>query len=130
MSEFVDWLDGRLRDLGWSYRELARRAGVSPSGVSVVVREQGNPGAEFCLRVSVALNEAPTKVFRIAGLLPRGLAPEGQAEELLDYFEQMTPASREHFMLIAQVFARRRDGNGDAGGVRRGRETPKGGQDG
>jgi hypothetical protein len=46
-------------------------------------------------------------VFRLAGLLPARDLDEEHRELLLHCFDQMSPASEEHFLLIARVFAGR-----------------------
>ena len=48
-GEFVDWLIRQVEARGWSYRELSRRAGLSPSAVSKVVSRERNPGFDFCV---------------------------------------------------------------------------------
>ena len=67
---FDAWLMGELEQRGWSNSELARRAGVVPSTVSMILSGQNRPGFEFCVKVSRAFNLRPEAVLRRAGLLP------------------------------------------------------------
>ncbi len=105
MSELVDWLKDRLRTNGWSHNELARRAGLSSAGVSVVMTERQKPGLEFCREVARALNEPPEKALRLAGLIPRVPEHDELIDEILFYYDQMTPAAQENFVRIAQALA-------------------------
>lgn len=105
MSELVKWLKGRLREDGWSYNELARRAGLSSGGISIVMTQRQNPGVEFCRGVARALGEPPEKLFRLAGLLPPRSENEEQVDEILFYYDKMTPQAQEHFRQIARALA-------------------------
>jgi transcriptional regulator with XRE-family HTH domain len=105
MSELVDWLRKRVRREGWSYNELARRAGLSSGGISIVMTQRQNAGVEFCLGVARALNEPPEKIFRLAGLLPRRSGTDEKIDEIVFYFDQMTPQAQEHFRQIARALA-------------------------
>jgi len=69
MSDFTDWLNAELNTRGWGYNELARRAGLSSGGVSIVMTERQRPGWEFCTKIADALVEKPERVLRLAGLL-------------------------------------------------------------
>ena len=113
MNVFAQWLDGQMRERNWSYNELARRAGVSSASVSMVMTGQQKPGVDFCRGVAGALNQAPEHVFRLAGLLPRKAERDEVVDEILWYFEQMTPESQAHFRLIARAFVE--EGGGEAG---------------
>lgn len=104
---FVQWLADQLEGKGWSHSELGRRSGLSGAVVSLVMNGKHHPGFEFCTGVAKALDEPPEKVLRLAGLLPAQELDEEQRELLLHCFDQMSPASREHFLLIARVFAGR-----------------------
>jgi transcriptional regulator with XRE-family HTH domain len=105
MNTMVEWLEYELRERGWSNNELARRAGLSPAGVSAVMTGQSNPGAEFCLKVSGALNAAPTSVFRLAGLLPPAPEMDEIFEDIVFCYDRMTPEAREYFRVVARAFA-------------------------
>ena len=110
MSEFVDWLTTELRDEGWSYNELARRAGLSSGGVSLVMTQRQRPGLEFCRGVARALDEAPERVLRLAGLLPRRSEKDESIEQILFYYDQMTPHAQRHFRQIARALSQGGEG--------------------
>jgi transcriptional regulator with XRE-family HTH domain len=67
---FVNWLGQQLERRGWSYQDLADRAGFSRSGVSLVMTQRQGPGLDFCKGVARAFHLPPEYVLRKAGLLP------------------------------------------------------------
>jgi transcriptional regulator with XRE-family HTH domain len=105
MRPLVQWLATELEQRRWSYNELARQAGVSSAAVSMVMTGQQNPGVDFCRGVAKALNAPPERVFRLAGLLPHRPERDELVDELLFYYDHMTPESQAHFRLIARAFA-------------------------
>jgi transcriptional regulator with XRE-family HTH domain len=105
MSAFVEWLTAKLKKNGWSNNELARRAGLSSAAVSQVMTGRQNPGVEFCLGVSDALNEAPTRVFRLAGLLPENPDADEVLEDVVFYYARMTPDARQSLRTVARALA-------------------------
>jgi transcriptional regulator with XRE-family HTH domain len=68
--DFVDWLNKELNERGWSNSELAKRSGMAPSTISMIISRQSKPGWDFCAGLAKALGESPDKLFRLAGLLP------------------------------------------------------------
>lgn len=69
-SPFATWLQEQLDQRGWSQRELARRAGVSHTPISLVLSGQTNLGFRVCRGIARALGVAESEVFHRAGLLP------------------------------------------------------------
>lgn len=67
---FQEWLLAELRERGWSLSELARRADVGVSSLSMIVNELRGPGPDVLLGIARALRLPPETVFRRAGLLP------------------------------------------------------------
>lgn len=116
MSAIVGWLQSEVSARGWSYNELARRAGLSPAGVSQVMAGRQNPGVDFCRGVARAFNEPAVKVFRLAELLPAEPEQDEMLEEILHYYALMTPQSRAHFRVIARAFAEGRLRQADEAG--------------
>lgn len=68
---FATWLDKELEKRGWNKSELARRANVGQSSISLIYSEKRNPGVEICLAIAKALDLPPEEVYRAAGLLPK-----------------------------------------------------------
>lgn len=63
-----EWLTEEIRFRSWSMRELARRAGLSHSAVSLVIAGQP-PTWDFCAAIAPPLEISPIEVFLIAGKL-------------------------------------------------------------
>jgi transcriptional regulator with XRE-family HTH domain len=105
MSTFSDWLLGRLDQKAWSYKELARRSGMSPAAVSQVMTGRQRPGVEFCLGVSDALKEPPTKVFRLAGLLPDNPDSDPVLEDIVYCYAMLSPNARAKLRQYARTLA-------------------------
>lgn len=55
---------------GWSHAELAGRAGLTPSYISLVMNRHKKPGRGFCRKVAMAIGNSPGWVLRLAGHLP------------------------------------------------------------
>jgi transcriptional regulator with XRE-family HTH domain len=73
------WLVNKIKDRGWSIRELARRAGVSHTSVAKAVSGETRPSPGVCLGIAYAFGELPEDVLRLAGHLPP--LPSAVAEE-------------------------------------------------
>ena len=71
VNNFVDWLEVELRKKSWSRAELARRASLNQSSLSMIWSGQRNPGKDLCESVARALGYPPEIVFRAAGILPQ-----------------------------------------------------------
>lgn len=81
MSEFRAWLEGELKNRGWSQRELARQSGVKQSRLSDVIRGVRNPGPKFCGDIARAFGIPVEVVMRAAAILPPSAELEGLSEE-------------------------------------------------
>ncbi|MBN1658283.1 MAG: helix-turn-helix transcriptional regulator [Anaerolineae bacterium] len=104
-NDFVTWLIEELEQRGWTNSELARRAGVSPSTVSVILSRQKNPGPDFCLAIAGALRQPPEQVFRLAGILP-SLPPAVEEEhEAIAILRGLPPNLRTTGMAVLRTFA-------------------------
>ena len=103
MSEFVAWLWEELSARQWNHSELGRQAGVSHATVSTVMNGQQRPTVVFCRGVAEALNLPVEAVLRQAGLLPPLQEREAKIEEILYYYDRMTPEMQEGFRRIARA---------------------------
>ena len=93
-EQLTEWLNREADERGWSYREMARRAGLSHSAVSNVMSGNAIPGWDFCLGISRALSVPPETVFRKAGLLP-SLPPAVEEErEVVGILRRLPAAVR------------------------------------
>jgi transcriptional regulator with XRE-family HTH domain len=69
-TEFVPWLAKEMEKRGWTQTELARRAGIVPSYMSMVMTGLKRPSTGACVKVATALGMSPERVLRIGGYLP------------------------------------------------------------
>jgi len=79
-EELTRWLSEEVDRRGWSYREIARRGGLSSGAISNVIKGKSSPGWDLCVGLARALDVAPEVVFRKAGLLP-ALPPDVEEEQ-------------------------------------------------
>lgn len=91
----VAWLNEQLDERGWSFSELARRAGLNPSTVSLVLSEQRNPGLEFCVKVAGALEEEYPFLLELAGLVPQSPPHVHEEREALAILRNLGPVQRQ-----------------------------------
>ena len=106
-QEFLTWLETEIQQRSWSYRELSRRANLSPTIVSKVMTQASLPGLQFCIGIAQALNISPEFVLRKAGHLPALPDIQAEAEELLHHFQAMTPDNRHRLTAIARTLNNR-----------------------
>lgn len=101
MNDFVSWLITEMNSRGWSNSELAKRADVVPSTVSLVVTGKSNPGDDLCLGISRAFRITPEEVFRRAGILPPLLASDNDQAitRVLEYMRRLGPNDRNEILL-------------------------------
>lgn len=69
-EELTEWLKREAEERGWSFREMARRGGLSSGAISNVMTGNAPAGWDLCVGIARALEVAPEIVFRKAGLLP------------------------------------------------------------
>ena len=69
-SELTEWLRQEAEERGWSFREMARRGGLSSGAISNVMTGNAPAGWDLCVGIAQALEIPPEGVFRKAGLLP------------------------------------------------------------
>lgn len=106
-KNFVSWLIQELEKRGWSNSELARRADVVPSTISMVISEQKRPGLELCLGIAHAFGEQPEKVLRLAGLLPSLPPAVVEEREALAILRTLPAATRSTVMQMLRGLAGR-----------------------
>jgi len=63
------FLNEELNKRGWSQRELARRAHLSPTSISEVMAGKRGPGKRFCQAVAKALQVPAEQIFQAAGII-------------------------------------------------------------
>lgn len=103
---FVTWLTVEMDKRGWSNSELARRAGITPSNVSMVISGTRQPGWDFCAKIARPLGHSPEHVLRQAGLLPALPAPDGDPllSEILTLAKSLNADERRRLARVAQLY--------------------------
>ena len=104
-QDFVNWLTTKLNERGWTASELARRAEMVPSTISMVINEYNDPSPEFCLKVAQALGESPMDVLRLGGYLPALPPAVVDEDEALRLFRQVPAHLRGLALQMLGVFA-------------------------
>lgn len=108
MSKLSDWLNKEIGKRGWSYREFARRAGISSGTVSNVLSEKVRPSWEFYEGTSRALNMPVEDVLRQAGLLPPKHDDEPTVKQLIHLFTQLSDEEQEIILVTAEALLERK----------------------
>ncbi len=98
MDTFTEWLNGELRERGWSQRELARRSGMSHSTISDVLGNVRRPSWDFCASVAAAMGQNPDQLFVLAGLKPQPAGPVSEESEALAILREL-----DHSLRLAAV---------------------------
>ena len=70
-KSFSTWVNEELKIRGWSMNQLAGRADISQSSLSMALSGQKPLTWKLCHAVALALDASPVSVFRRAGLLPQ-----------------------------------------------------------
>lgn len=106
-NEFFTWVTQETEKRGWSDSELARRAGMSPAALSLVLSEQRKISLSFCKGIARAFGESPEKVLRLAGLLPPEPKPVVDEDQLLTIYRLLSPQQRQYMLDSARGLASR-----------------------
>jgi len=111
-DKFTDWLNSEaVQKRGWSFRQLADRAGSTIGTVSRVMNQHQDPTADFCHGIARALGVPPERVFRKAGLLPPhiiGDEDQDRKNELLDYYESLRDNDRDTAVALIRTLYEQR----------------------
>lgn len=100
MNNLFTWMNDEMNERGWSYAELARRSGLSPSTISLTNSGRNSATWDFCLAIANAFGEPPENVFRIAGLLPEAARGE-TLENLIVQAKYLNAENLETLTMIA-----------------------------
>lgn len=114
--DFSEWLVKELNKREWSNSELARRAGVVPSYVSMVISLGRQPGLGFCKKVANALGVSEDEVVRAAGLISGpAVVSELSEEELkvLYSYRKLDTIRKKEIVAILDVLITIQGSNGE-----------------
>jgi len=107
-DSFVRWLDSEVKERGWTFGELGRRAGLSSGMISKVMTEQARPGWNFCQKLGHALAMPTEDVFRRARLLPPLPPAVAEEREAMALFRTLPSAVRATVLTTLRALAGRR----------------------
>lgn len=103
------WISQEVEQRGWSYRELARRAGVSHTLISRTLSGDMAPSADFCIKVANTINESPEKLLRLAGILPTSPASDDSAfQEIMELVRSLPPEDQKEILEYVRFRYQRR----------------------
>lgn len=94
LSEFSKFVNARLETLGWSKRELARRADVSPGLVSNQLSGYVKVSWKFCTKIAEPLGVSVWELRRLGGF---GMQPPDDPKlvDILAIGHSLSPTKRE-----------------------------------
>jgi hypothetical protein len=101
--EFWIWFDGARGDL--TIRQVEERAGCPRGRIGNAYSAKREPTALVCDSIAAGLGQNKRVVFRQAGFLPPTPTIDEQKEEILYYFDQMTPDNQETLLVLARALA-------------------------
>jgi len=104
--EFLRWLDGELKERGWSDNQLAKSAKIN-SGTVSRIRSGTSPGWDVCAAIANAFKINPEIVMRMVGLLPKPIDYNPKVEEMLWKFSEMGEDDQNEMLHIARMKADR-----------------------
>lgn len=94
----------RKRD-GWTQNELARRAKLSPSGLSLIINGQVEPKAETLKNIANALMIEPKEILKIAGLIKEDHAYDPILLNSLKVIDNLPPSKRKLAIRLVKEIA-------------------------
>ena len=101
--DFWEWFDRARGDL--TIRQVEERASCPRGRIGNAYSAKREPTALVCDSIAAGLYLNKREVFRRAGFLPVGSTIDEQKEEILLYFDQMTPQAQRHFRVLARALA-------------------------
>jgi transcriptional regulator with XRE-family HTH domain len=78
---FFNWITQERDKRQWNDSELAARAEISQSNLSLIMSGQRNITYDFCLGIAKAFRVRPERVLSLAGLLPPDVGTVDQLTE-------------------------------------------------
>ena len=102
--DFFDWFDECLRFKGWSDRQLASHAGISPSVISKARNRVKGIGWDAAVAIATALEVEPEVVFTKLGLKKENPRVEGPAlSEMMSLFGSLSDEDQEEMIQMARL---------------------------
>ncbi len=115
---FVDWLDDELRARDWTRAELARRAGINESSLSLIYSGGREPGRKICDGIAKAFKLPSDNVYRIAGILPMKPNNDETVTEIVHIYHLLNEDNKDDLLDYAKNRLSKQE-RGDKKNVRR-----------
>ena len=106
--EFIKWLEGEIKERGWSIRETARRANVSHSLLSNILSLGEQPSLDTSDALAEALGKTKLELAYRSGIWdtpPSWWTPEREEWNVL--FGELGESDQEELLALAKVKAKR-----------------------
>ncbi len=110
-TTFYEWLTNEMKKRGWSQAELARRANLSRSAVSYILRGTRKPGPLTVQAIAVALDLPEDQVYERAGLLNEVRYDSLFLGEVNHLLAQLPLSDQEEIVEIMRLKLRLKHGN-------------------
>lgn len=102
-DKLIKWINEKLIEEGWTIRELARRAKLSPTTIGDFLNHKTKAGLQFCIGIARAFRVPTETILRLAGHLPQLTEDVMMNEELLTYFTALPKSERRRILTIVRA---------------------------
>jgi len=102
-DNLAHWVNSQAEDKNLSFREIAKRGGISVASVSDAASGQ-SVGFKVCKGLAKAFGVPEEKILRLAGLLPPQPEETPTSRELLYMFMQLDDQDQERILSITRTF--------------------------
>lgn len=103
LDSLARWVNSQAEDKNLSFREIAKRGGISVASVSDAASGQ-SVGFKVCKGLAKAFGVPEEKILRLAGLLPPEPEETPTSRELLYMFMQLDDENQKRIMSITRTF--------------------------
>jgi len=107
---FNHWLLEEMQKRGLSNKELASRANISTSMISMILSGQRNPSYESCVSIAKALTLPPEYVFQQANIpfVNSSVEDDSKGKRAITLFNELNPEDKDHVLEYLEFLAERR----------------------
>jgi transcriptional regulator with XRE-family HTH domain len=116
-NSFMTWLDGILAERNLTRADLARRAGIGQSTLSLIGSGDRNPGSEVCLAIARALKIPPEEVLRVAGILPPVRSGSALDDRIVHLMGLLSDDEKNMLLEFSELLVHRREKSKNASAV-------------
>lgn len=107
-KNFPAWLQKQLDNRNWRPTDLAKKARLSDTAISRILRGQRKPDTDTLIAIAKAFHISPINIFREAGILPPGPEKEATFEDWKDILNELSPEDKNELREIAILKIKRK----------------------